>query len=343
MAITPLPTPPSRQDPVNFNDRADAFLGALPTFAIESNAAAENVVAKEASAVAAASAAVAVSNTTKWVSGTTYAEGAAVWSPINGFTYRRITAAGSGTTDPSLDTSNYAQISGSGNVSASASTLNFDGVFIARTGIPGTNNTNKTGFAFNGYPATGLFHSIQNTTSRVGIFFGGTEAVSFSGSTVSSAMTLKTSDRNVSWYNVSVINRVYLYDEFSTSMMLSVGYDGTLAFNSGFGSASPAYGVRAWVNFDGTGTSTGQTVSIRRSANVSSVVDNGTGYYTVNLASAMPDTTYAVIASANYNNNESWPMAAAPSSVTTTSFQLTGKPPGFGSQDYIGVCVAVIR
>ena len=37
MAITALPTPPSRQDPVNFNDRADAFLGALPIFANEAN------------------------------------------------------------------------------------------------------------------------------------------------------------------------------------------------------------------------------------------------------------------------------------------------------------------
>lgn len=36
--ITPLPTPvPSRQDPDNFAARADAFLGALPTFATEAN------------------------------------------------------------------------------------------------------------------------------------------------------------------------------------------------------------------------------------------------------------------------------------------------------------------
>lgn len=38
MAITPLPTPPTRQDPVNFADRADTFLAALPTFADEVNA-----------------------------------------------------------------------------------------------------------------------------------------------------------------------------------------------------------------------------------------------------------------------------------------------------------------
>lgn len=38
MAITALPTPPSRSDPVNFASRADAFLAALPTFVTELNA-----------------------------------------------------------------------------------------------------------------------------------------------------------------------------------------------------------------------------------------------------------------------------------------------------------------
>lgn len=38
MAITPLPTPPSRNDPSTFSTLADAFLGALPAFATEANA-----------------------------------------------------------------------------------------------------------------------------------------------------------------------------------------------------------------------------------------------------------------------------------------------------------------
>lgn len=37
MAISPLPTPPSRDDPANFAARGDAFLGALPDFATELN------------------------------------------------------------------------------------------------------------------------------------------------------------------------------------------------------------------------------------------------------------------------------------------------------------------
>jgi hypothetical protein len=60
-------------------------------------------------------------------------------------------------------------------------------------------------------------------------------------------------------------------------------------FDSGFGSAGVAYGVRAWVNFNGSGT-----VAIRDSGNVSSITDSGTGLYIVNFATAMPDADYSM-------------------------------------------------
>jgi hypothetical protein len=50
--------------------------------------------------------------------------------------------------------------------------------------------------------------------------------------------------------------------------------------------------AKAWVNFDGTGT-----VAIRGAFNVSSITDNGTGQYTINLTTSMPNTNYAVVAS----------------------------------------------
>ena len=48
---------------------------------------------------------------------------------------------------------------------------------------------------------------------------------------------------------------------------------------------------KAWVNFNGQGT-----VAIRSDYNVSSITDNGTGDYTVNLAIAMNDINYTAIA-----------------------------------------------
>lgn len=64
-----------------------------------------------------------------------------------------------------------------------------------------------------------------------------------------------------------------------------------LKFNSGYGSVATAYGCRAWVNFNGTGT-----VAIRASGNVTSITDNGTGDYTVNFTNALPDANYSVTA-----------------------------------------------
>lgn len=52
--ITPLPTPPSRDDPTNFSSRADDFLGALPAFATETNTVAAEVVTNKNTAVTAA-------------------------------------------------------------------------------------------------------------------------------------------------------------------------------------------------------------------------------------------------------------------------------------------------
>jgi hypothetical protein len=64
---------------------------------------------------------------------------------------------------------------------------------------------------------------------------------------------------------------------------------GNFKFNSGYGSAATAYGCRAWVNFNGTGT-----VAIRASGNVSSITDNTTGLYTANFSATFPDDDYAV-------------------------------------------------
>jgi hypothetical protein len=65
-----------------------------------------------------------------------------------------------------------------------------------------------------------------------------------------------------------------------------------LKFNSGYGSVATAYGCRAWVNFNGTGTP-----AIRASGNISSITDLGTGSYRLNFSTAMPDANYSVVGS----------------------------------------------
>ena len=50
---------------------------------------------------------------------------------------------------------------------------------------------------------------------------------------------------------------------------------------------APLYMARAWVNFNGT-----STVTILGSSNVTSITDNGTGDYTINFTTALPDANY---------------------------------------------------
>lgn len=135
--ISALPSPPSRQDPANFSAEADAFLGALPTFQTQVNAAgtyidvigtaadvdasaaaasaaAAVVSANQASVSSAAAAAAAASMAAVWVSGGSYVFGVMVFSPINLLTYRAKTTHSGLTVDPSLDTTNWVSLSASG-------------------------------------------------------------------------------------------------------------------------------------------------------------------------------------------------------------------------------------
>jgi len=54
--------------------------------------------------------------------------------------------------------------------------------------------------------------------------------------------------------------------------------------------SAPAYAARAWVTFDGTVS----TPTIAASGNVTSVTKNGTGDYTINFTTALPNANYAV-------------------------------------------------
>jgi len=108
---------------------------------------------------------------------------------------------------------------------------------------------------------------------------------------------------------------------------------GNLKFNSGYGSVATAYGCRAWVNFNGT-----NTVAIRGSGNVSSITDNGTGQYTVNFATAMPDANHAPVISIN-GLAEFDPSV---DSITSSSFQIAIYDSG-AYRDRSVVCAAVFR
>jgi hypothetical protein len=117
---------------------------------------------------------------------------------------------------------------------------------------------------------------------------------------------------------------------------------GLFQFNSGYGSVATAFGCRAWVNFDGTGT-----VSIRGSGNVSSITDNGTGSYTVNFINIMPDANYAAVGSTGPNIlalfNPYVNSANTLVAPTTSNFTFLVRTPSTAPVDSAYNLIAVFR
>lgn len=73
--------------------------------------------------------------------------------------------------------------------------------------------------------------------------------------------------------------------------------------------------AKAWVNFNGSGT-----VAIRRAFNVSSITDNGTGNYTVNFTTSLPDTNYSSLCGGGDSSN-GYPTIVSFYEGTTTSIR----------------------
>lgn len=118
--IDPAPTAPTRADPATFRTRMDAFLAWMVTFVsqltttiswIDTTATAINTnvgAAQDARDEAEAAALSAAGSAAAWSSGASYSVGDNVWSPVNYATYRAKTNHSGVTTDPSLDTTNWA-------------------------------------------------------------------------------------------------------------------------------------------------------------------------------------------------------------------------------------------
>ena len=114
---------------------------------------------------------------------------------------------------------------------------------------------------------------------------------------------------------------------------------GNLSFNSGYGSSAVAYGCRAWVNFNGTGT-----VAIRTSGNVSSIGDEAVGSYRINFINAMPDLNYATTGSSWFSGTTASLFAIeSPPSSTTSKLVQTQTASASATVDVNHCCVAIFR
>ena len=122
------------------------------------------------------------------------------------------------------------------------------------------------------------------------------------------------------------------------STKATIDTSGNLKFNSGYGSVVTAYGLRAWVNFVGTGT-----VSINASGNVSSITDNAVGNYTVNFTTAMPDINYSVNGSTSFAGNNNVFIGGASVLPTTSAYRFNTRASTNVNLDMLIVNVNFIR
>lgn len=93
---------------------------------------------------------------------------------------------------------------------------------------------------------------------------------------------------------------------------------------------------RAWVNFNGS------TAAIRASFNVSSVVRNGTGDYSINFTNSLPDINYSLVGSTQgiaglFSINSTGGLTTSSARLTVTNSTSAAVT------DVAQICTAIFR
>jgi hypothetical protein len=101
---------------------------------------------------------------------------------------------------------------------------------------------------------------------------------------------------------------------------------------------------RAFVNFNGTTvTNPASMTGVRASFNVSSILDNGTGDYTVNFTNALPDANYATVLTGGNSGGLVAFMADATTAPTASAVRIRTANSTFVLTDQAITNVAIFR
>jgi hypothetical protein len=202
--------------------------------------------------------------------------------------------------------------------------------------------TNLTGTA-----SININGTVGATTANTGAFttLSATGVTTVQAGTVSAPAITTTGDTNTGIF-FPAADTIAFAEGGVEALRITSAAD--LQFNSGYGSVAAAYGCRAWVNFNGTGTP-----AIRNDGNVTSITDNGTGDYTVNFTNSLPDINYAVVATGvSISTGTSTPRVASVRSTTdsdgvnslaTGSVRIGVRTGAGGSADIDVISVAIFR
>lgn len=110
--------------------------------------------------------------------------------------------------------------------------------------------------------------------------------------------------------------------------------------------SAPIYACRAWVSFLGTSvTNPSSTAGINASGNVSTLLDHGTGDYTINFTTAMPDANYVVAGATSDDNRHQRLIMCKSDSVLSGSVRIgiTASDGGLLSDDTGHIMISIFR
>lgn len=215
-----------------------------------------------------------------------------------------------------------------------------------RSNIGDTNLTERVRITSAGYVGIGTNAPVSKL--HVVDFACIVSATSTSGTVAFQANASGTNDANVILTNaggerarITATNADRL--EFATGASVvvraAITSTGNFQFNSGYGSVATAYGCRAWINFNGTGTP-----AKRGDGNVSTITDHGVGDYTLNFTNSMPDTNYAVVGTAFGPSGANQVYFTTPTTVAyNTASVRIGIWDGFGFYDAPFINAAIFR
>ena len=112
---------------------------------------------------------------------------------------------------------------------------------------------------------------------------------------------------------------------------------------------APVYACRAWVSFDGTKDTSGASSTantnrlIRASGNVASVLRNGTGNYTVNFTTEMPDINFNTVGSTIGTQHSSYATFVCgqntANTISTVSVQVRNHSGAQYDHDVVNVAI----
>ena len=198
-------------------------------------------------------------------------------------------------------------------------------VQVSGAAISGTTGSFSGDLSFNsGYGSVATAYGC-----RAWVNFNGAANTNLSGTYSQSGTTVTVTATS---HGLIVDNVVY------SDITSGTGVDGT--YTVATVTSSSVFTYTAGTSLTTSGNVTLLRNTIRASGNVSSITDNGTGDYTVNFTTAMPDSNYSVVALGNTGSNNGYITLI---STASGSCNITTRTSAAVGPDGTIICAAVFR